>query len=176
MSLPERAGPRPATSTGLPHQQLDQQPGDALLHAQLAAHVLAMAGVQEQPSGISVPGARALVLAADQAVGARSAFLVGREFAHLHPAPDESLHLTLPEKLARRAISAGWAEYHPLVAAGQLPATVVMVYAPRDDDELDIVAGLVAESLRHAGGKRPGRHRPAAATARSPRPSASSST
>lgn len=39
---------------------------------------------------------------------------------------------------------------HPLVGSGQLPPTVVMVYAPRDEDELEIVLGLVMRSYQFA--------------------------
>ena len=89
-ALPARAGDRPRTTPTNPHTQLDQQPADAY--------------VVEEPSGISVPGARALVLAPGEPSGPPEAFLTGREFAHLHPAPDHSLHampvsythLTLP--------------------------------------------------------------------------------
>ena len=76
--------------------------------------------------------------------------MIGREFAHLHPPPDYSLHLTLPEPRAREAIEAGWAEFHPLVEEGRLSPTVVMVYAPRDAPELAVVSGLVRESYRFA--------------------------
>ncbi len=79
--------------------------------------------------------------------------MVGREFAHLHPPPDQSLHLTLPERRAREAIQAGWAEFHPLVEEGRLPPTLVMVYAPRDDVEIEIVYGLVRESYQFARGQ-----------------------
>jgi hypothetical protein len=79
--------------------------------------------------------------------------LVGREFAHMHPAPDRSLHITLPERRAREAIEAGWAEPHPLVAQDVLPPTHVMVYAPRDDAELEVVYGLVWESYQFARGR-----------------------
>jgi phospholipase/carboxylesterase len=151
-ALPRRAGPRPRTRKGLPHQQLDQQPPDETIRAQLSARVLALAGVAEAPSGISVPGARALILR-DATTGPPGAFMVGREFAHLHPPPDQSLHLTLPERRAREAIRAGWAEFHPLVEAGRLPPTLVMVYAPRDDAELEVVEGLVRESYHFALGQ-----------------------
>ncbi len=150
--LPRRADPRPRTHKGLPHQQLDQQPPDDTIRAQLADRVLALAGVTEAPSGISVPGARALVLR-DATTGPPGAFMVGREFAHLHPPPDQSLHLTLPERRAREAIQAGWAEFHPLVEEGRLPPTLVMVYAPRDDVEIEIVYGLVRESYQFARGQ-----------------------
>jgi hypothetical protein len=152
-ALPLRAGPRPRTQPGPPHQQLDQQPADAALGDRLGERVFALAGVAEAPSRISVPGARALVLR-DGRSGPREAFLVGREFAHLHPAPDQSLHLTLPEGRAREAIAAGWAELHPLAAAGRWPPTLVMVYAPRDETELDVVAGLVRESYHFALGQK----------------------
>jgi hypothetical protein len=151
-TLPPRVGSRPHTHQGLPHQQLDQQPPDEAIRAQLAARVWALTGVSEAPSRISVPGARALVLR-DLPLGPPDAFMVGREFAHLHPPPDQSLHLTLPERRAREAIEAGWAEFHPLVAAGRLLPTLVMVYAPRDEAELEVVSGLVRESYHFARGQ-----------------------
>ena len=151
---PLRPSPRPRTHKGLPHQQLDQQPCDDTIHVQLADRLVALKGVAEAPSGISVPGARALVLH-EATTGPPDAFLVGREFAHLHPSPDQSLHITLPERRAREAIRAGWAEFHPLVEHGRLPPTVVMVYAPRDEAELAVVSGLVRESYQFARGREP---------------------
>jgi hypothetical protein len=150
--LPRRSGPRPRTHKGLPHQQLDQQPPDDTIRVQLAERLVVLDGVAEAPSRISVPGARALVLC-DGTTGPPDAFLVGREFAHLHPSPDQSLHVTLPERRAREAIRAGWAEFHPLVEEGRLPPTVVMIYAPRDEDELAVVSGLVRESYQYARGQ-----------------------
>jgi hypothetical protein len=80
--------------------------------------------------------------------------MVGREFAHMYPAPaDQSLHITLPDRRAREAIEAGWAEHHPMAAEGRLPPTHVMVYAPRDDAELEVVYGLVCESYQFACGR-----------------------
>lgn len=101
---------------------------------------------------MSVPGARALVLEAAAARGPETSFMVGREFAHLHPAPDESLHIVLPRDVATAAIAAGWAEPHPLAARMQGPSIPVMVFAPRNDEEVDVVAGLVERSYREASG------------------------
>jgi Family of unknown function (DUF5519) len=150
--FPRRSGARPRTHKGLPHQQFDQQPRDDTIRVQLAHRLVVLDGVTEAPSGISVPGARALVLR-EATTGPRDAFLIGREFAHLHPPPDQSLHITLPERRAREAIQAGWAEFHPLVEEGHLPPTVVMVYAPRDEAELAVVSGLVRESYHFARGQ-----------------------
>jgi hypothetical protein len=150
-ALPHRKGNRPATTSTLPHQQVDQQPDDPSLRDELARRAFGLDGVAEEPSGISVPGARALVFR-DGREGPPSAFMVGSEFAHLHPGPDWSLHLTLPEELAAAAVDAAWAEPHPFVLTGQLPPTHVMVYAPRDRDELEVVWRLVDSSYRFAAG------------------------
>jgi hypothetical protein len=112
-------------------------------------------GVREQPSAISVPGARALWLEPNDARGPREAFLVGREFAHLHPSPEGSLHVALPASLASEAIERGWAEIHPVARLGLIPGNVVMVYAPRDDAEVAVVLGLVRSALEFARGGAP---------------------
>ena len=149
--LPPRPGDRPHTRKRIPHQQLDQQPADDTTGEKLMSRLLTLEGVVEGPSRISVPGARALLLR-DEVHGPPGAFMVGREFAHLHPPPDQSLHITLPEARARESIEAGWAEYHPLVGEERLPPTHVMVYAPRDDAELEVVYRLVRESYQFARG------------------------
>lgn len=149
--LPRRSGPRPAVTTGMPHQQLGQQPAEEAVPRCLAQRVFVpRTDVHEAPSRISVPGARALVLDEGVPTGPTEAFIVGREFAHLHPAPDHSLHMALPLDIARDAIAAGWAEQHIAAASGQAPPTVVMVYAPRDDNDIDVVLRLLDESYRFA--------------------------
>jgi hypothetical protein len=144
--LPVRAGERPRTTPTNPHTQLDQQPTDLRWVEELARRIFALPGVIEEPSGISVPGARALVLAPEEAAGPPEAFLIGREFAHLHPAPDHSLHAMLPIETATEAVDAGWAEPHPVALRGLIPRTAVMLYAPRDEAELDVIEGLVRAS------------------------------
>jgi hypothetical protein len=150
--LPTRREPRPRTTPTNPHTQLDQQPEDRRLRDELARRLFALEGVEERPSAISVPGARALWLAEDVEAGPPEAFLVGREFAHLHPHPDESLHAMLPPALAAEAESAGWAEPHPVARLGLIPETAVMIYAPRDEAELDVVERLVRASYEFARG------------------------
>lgn len=148
-----RAGERPRTTPTNPHTQLDQQPTDLRWVEELAERVFALPGVLEEPSRISVPGARALILAPGEPSGPPEAFLIEREFAHLHPAPDHSLHAMLPLELVDEAIEAGWAEHHPVALRGVIPRTAVMLYAPRDDAELDVIESLVRASHAFA---RPG--------------------
>ena len=146
MPLPRRVGDRPRTTPTNPHTQLDQQPTDLRWLQVLAERVFALPGVVEKPSRISVPGARALVLADDEPVGPPEAFLIDREFAHLHPAPDHSLHAMLPSETVTEAVAAGWAEPHPVALRGLIPPTAVMLYAPRDEAELEVIESLVRAS------------------------------
>ena len=150
MSLPRRAGPRPRTTPSNPHTQLDQQPEDPALIVELARRAFALPDVDERPSAISVPGARALWLRPGVPAGPAEAFLIGREFAHLHPDPDSSLHLCLPPAWVNDVLEQGWGELHPVARMGLIPATAVMVYAPRDRDELGVVTRILRASHRFA--------------------------
>lgn len=154
-----RRGPRPRTTTQVPQQQLDQQPAEPATSEELARRAFALPGVLEAPSGISLPGARALVLAGRRPTGPGEAFIVGREFAHLHPAPDHSLHLALPSADAECVVALGWGEWHPRVLEGRWPRTVVLVYAPRDDSEVDAVSAILRRSWEFASGRPPSRTR-----------------
>jgi hypothetical protein len=144
--LPQRAGERPRTTPTNPHTQLDQQPTDLRWVEELATRVFALPGVLEEPSRISVPGARALILAPGEPTGPPEAFLIEREFAHLHPGPDHSLHAMLPTETANAAIDAGWAEPHPVALRGLIPPTAVMLYAPRDEAEMEVLESLLRAS------------------------------
>ena len=151
MSLPPRPGPRPTTTPTNPHTQLDQQPADSVQRERLAAAAFALPGVEERPSLISVPGARALWLA-EGAGGPSEAFMIGAEFAHLHPGADQSLHAMLPPQLAEEAVAAGWAEVHPVARRGLIPANAVMLYAPRDDAEREVIESLLQAAHAFARG------------------------
>jgi hypothetical protein len=147
-----RPGPRPRTTPTNPHTQLTQNaPSD--LQERLFASAGSLDGVVVGPSAVSVPGARAFHLPAS-AQSARQAFMVGREFAHLHPPSDGSLHMALPPDVVDAVIENGWAERHPLAGRHGLPANIVMVYGPRDDEELAVVEDLVRASHRFASGLR----------------------
>nr|WP_268967093.1 luciferase family protein [Parazoarcus communis] len=89
-----------------------------------------------------------MVLSHERACGPPQAFMVGREFAHVHPADDGSMHLILPLEL----VSKGWGEPHPMAEAGYIPANAVMAYAPRDIAEIDILLGILRTSWDFACG------------------------
>lgn len=152
LALPNRPGPRPRTTGVNPHQQLDQHAPPHLL-VELAQYCFELAHVIERPSMVSVSGARALCLDRAGAGGPRAAFLIGREFAHIHPPPEGSMHLALPADVAREVIEKGWGEPHPAAHLALIPPSVIMLYAPRDERELKVVIAVVTESYRFARGE-----------------------
>ena len=80
-----------------------------------------------------MPGARAFHL--PRLPAARpGGFMLEREFAHLHPVDDGSLHMALPFDVVEHVIDNGWAERHPL-------------------------AGTASASRQHRHGLRPARRR-----------------
>jgi len=153
VDIPERQGDVPETTNTNPHRQLSQNTTRDRYDT-LAEKIFAVPDVVEQPSQISVPGARALVLEQGVETGPEAAFMVGREFSHLHPPDDGSLHMCLPPETAEMARERGWAELHPVAHTGRIPETTVMVYGPRDREELEVVLSLVRASSRYANGER----------------------
>ena len=147
--LPRRPGPRPATYKLPPHTQLDARPVPELVDG-LARHCFSLPDVHEEPTRISVPGARALVVDHPDAA-VPSVRAMGGEFAHIHP--DGSMHATLSLPDAETAIDAGWAEPHPMAASFE--PGMVMLYTPRNDDELEVIKILVDRSWAHVLGRRP---------------------
>jgi phospholipase/carboxylesterase len=130
---------------------LDQTAPEALQEL-LWARMRALPGSTARASQIAPPGSRAIWL--DAAGLGPAAFMIGREFAHLHPREDGSLHMVLDPATHRLAMEAGWAERHPL--AGKFaPAGTVMIYGPRDAAELETVCLLVLQSHRFASGEIP---------------------
>jgi len=148
--LVNRGGKRPDVSWRIPQQQhSDNSPTE--IQEQLFARISSLANVSSGDSQISVPGARGLVLG--ESTGPDEAFLVPqvREFAHLHPAYDGSLHLALPAAQAADVVAHGWGTPHPW-AGSRLSLGFTMVFGPRDEAELEIVSGIVAASHAYASG------------------------
>lgn len=152
IDLPERAGEPPETTDTNPHSQVSQQ-SPAEIYEELAERMFVLSDTVERPSRVSIPGTRSLVLKEGVPSGPDEAFFRGREFCHLHAPDDTSLHMALPEEVVELAKERGWAESHPVALQGLLPMTIVLVYGPRDADELETVFELVRTSHRFARGE-----------------------
>lgn len=61
--------------------------------------------------------------------------------------------MMLPEGTVPQTTELDRAEPHPMAAAGIIPSTAVMVYAPRENAEIDIILGLLRLSHEFACGK-----------------------
>jgi phospholipase/carboxylesterase len=149
--LPARAGEAPAVTTGIPQHQLSQN-APRHLQARLWARLAALPAVTTGPTAVGVAGTRALRLdRGDAAAGPDAAYILPAdgEFAHMHPEPDGSLHLVLPDALAYDVLAKGWALAHPLAGLRVSPG-MILVPGPRDEDEVAIVAGIAAASHRYA--------------------------
>lgn len=149
LELFQRTGPRPLTSEGIPHQQLDQNP-DPSVYALVEAGWADIPGTVQGPSGVSVPGASALFLPQCPACNDRYGFIHGREFAHLHPARDGSFHMALAPDDLQCVLARGWGELHPWVPSGRVLPNVAMVFAPRDKREVQLVLEITAASMHNA--------------------------
>lgn len=148
-SLPRRPGPpplttRPSPENPFPHQQLTQT-APAELQERLFRRAASLAGVTARDSCVSVPGARAFHLEEEMALGPDAAFQCAREFAHLHPTGDGSLHLTLPALVHVDVRAKGWGEPHPI-------SGTMLLFGPRDEAELETVWQILLASYRYAVG------------------------
>ena len=150
-SLPARSGPRPRTGPSMPHQQLNDN-APAEIQERLFERASSLSGVRVGPSHVSVPGARALFME-DTSRAQPEAFMIDSEFAHIHPSYDGSLHLVLPAEVAKNVIDKGWGELHPMARGGGLRAVPLMVFGPRNDEELEVVWLIVRASYEFAGGR-----------------------
>ena len=149
LNIPVREGERPETTNTNPHEQLTQNP-DIEMHQQFKEQLFKLDHVSRRPSIISVPGAEALWLNEGQACNCADSFMIGREFAHVHPAYDGSLHMVLSAVNFHQVIDKQWGEKHPLAGMGPIPETVVLVYGPRNSEEIATVLSIVEASFNNA--------------------------
>ena len=154
IDLPLRTGAKPKTTSTNPHQQQSQNPPPEVYEL-LLRKAFEFPHVERRPSAISVPGAQALWLSGEVASARPEAFLIGREFAHVHPPYDGSMHMMLAPEAVDEVLAKGWGEPHPMARRGLIPPTAVMVYAPRDVAEVETVLQVIGASYRFACGEGP---------------------
>jgi len=148
--IPARDAPRPVTTDGVPHVQVDVETMPAL-RKELLRRVAEIPHLEIRDTVISLPGTAGFWLADDLPLANPKAIVGGREFAHLHP--DGSLHAALHPDTAKIAVEKGWAIPHPWSTRRPGWEGFVMIYSPQSDDELDVVYRLVVESYRFITGR-----------------------
>jgi hypothetical protein len=138
--LPARRGSRPKTLRGPLHIQCSGH-GDRKYIDQLVRDVLSWPHVEALADPSSPPTAIPCRFQENAATLDSAPFISTREFARvLLGAP--TLYLALPLECAHWAIVRGWAEPHYLGSFGLMPAGVVVVYTPKDREELSVCYAL----------------------------------
>ncbi|GHH95794.1 luciferase domain-containing protein [Streptomyces capillispiralis] len=147
-ALPPRKGTRPAT-TGreIPHDQLEDFSPPQIREA-LVARAEALPGVFTSMSLVSEPSSLALRLRRSNRPFEAFLHPTVDEFGHIHRSG--FLHLTVPTETLDLLEELGWTEPHPIVRRAEFPDTIVMLYAPRDEDELEVATQVVRASYEQA--------------------------
>jgi hypothetical protein len=142
--LPARRGRRPKTVRGPLHIQCNQH-GDLKYLNQLVDEVLTWPYIESAEPFISRSNTIPIRLMEMAASNDPSAFITDKEFARVFLGVP-TIYLVLPLLCAHRAIVRGWAEPHYLGSQGLMPAGTVVVYTPKDVEELAICTVLFSES------------------------------
>jgi hypothetical protein len=155
--LPKRRGDRAYTNPVMPHRQLnDLSPPPVLsaLKTEFSRRFAPKARVG--PSIVSLVGIEALHLVE---ADVRRQSIIDSEFAHFHNEDSGagSMHMLLSPADARLAIAQEWAELHLLAGETRLvggkvhllPPSLVLTYAPRDLDELQVALQLLDAAFKY---------------------------
>jgi hypothetical protein len=138
--LAPRKGSRPKTLRGPLHIQCSGH-GDRKHIDQLVRDVLSWPHVEALPDSNNPPTAVPIRFEENAATLDSAPFISAREFARvLLGAP--TIYLALPLVCAHWAIVRGWAEPHYLSSFGLLPAGAVVVYTPKDREQLSVCYAL----------------------------------
>ncbi|KAG4410763.1 hypothetical protein IFR04_016106 [Cadophora malorum] len=152
--LPERTGPRPRIAGIAPQRQLDQ-PGCAEMNKilRISLENLAVRHPDTFRIGTSCFEKKGLALFSRTPINATCR----GEICHVHHS-DRSMHLNLHPEDARVVLEKGWGERHPLARGGWMKAYVprefIMIYAPRDRTELDVICRIIEAAAFWVCGER----------------------
>lgn len=152
--LPERMGPRPKIAGIAPQRQLDQT-GCAQMYRMLRTSLenLAVRHPDSFRIGTSCFEKKGLALFARDPINPTCR----GEICHVHHS-DRSMHMNLHPDDAKVVLEKGWGERHPLARGGWMKAYVprefIMIYAPRDRTELDVVCRIIEAAGFWVSGQR----------------------
>jgi hypothetical protein len=149
--LPSRTGDAPEIGEVPPQLQFSDLGPENIRLALKEWAFSAFSNAREHDTLISVPSSRALWL--DEATPAAhdDAFMPpsgSREFCHLHQ--DGSLHAVVAVEVEEEILAKGWGVRHMYYDRG---VKEVLVYAPRDTDELAVAKKLISMSYLYASGE-----------------------
>jgi hypothetical protein len=153
--LPARVGDRPDTERGLCHWQVTQQPSlefaTAVRYEIFGPHsaLQLTPGISTGPSRWEQPPTDAFYYhSGPEKAPLEFAFLQGLQLrGHRDLA---SWHVVLAPDDARAVVELGWAEFHPLSGFGSSEPGFVMIYAPRNVEEVAVLQRILFAALEYA--------------------------
>lgn len=150
--LPRRAAPRPAVDKyPVPHRQMTQRADHPHREALQAVFDKAVADNSDKVHyklSYFEKHIQAITIRDLKHVDPVGGSSMG-EIAHIH-ASDGAMHMVLSPTDAITAIGAGWAQLHGLSGLDHgLPLSYVMVYAPRTEEEVEVVARLLNAAIAY---------------------------
>jgi hypothetical protein len=151
LELPSRIGDAPEIGKVPPQLQFSDLGPENIRSALKEWAFSAFSHAREHDTLISVPSSRALWL--DEALPAahEDAFMPpagSREFCHLHQ--DGSFHAVVAVEVEEEILANGWGVRHMYYERG---VKEVLVYAPRNADELAVAKKIISMSYLYASGK-----------------------
>ena len=155
--LPIRKGNRPMTIHGPLHLQCSNHGDDRLLR-QLVEEMAAWPGIEPSPLPVASADLVSIRVSEDVANDDLSVFITGREFGRVQFS-SPTIYLILPLSCAHWTIVRGWAEPHYSASFGLVPPGVMVIYTPRDEQEVAVCRWLfrasytfgLREKLRKSG-------------------------
>ncbi|KAL1987305.1 hypothetical protein VTN96DRAFT_4333 [Rasamsonia emersonii] len=164
--VPRREGRRPVVGRHVvPQRQMDQIPGAEIKEKLTAAFTSLYQQNQhlvKLSTSLHESNTEALFLADGVRGNEPVATDMLREISHIHGTGDYSVHVTLPPQDCKKVIQAGWAQRHAFsgntifkrlgVKRLRLPAEYVLIYAPRNEEELKTVMKFVRASVAYLAG------------------------
>ncbi|KIJ66708.1 hypothetical protein HYDPIDRAFT_85168 [Hydnomerulius pinastri MD-312] len=157
-SIPERRGERPKIGWHpLPHRQVDRLPSQ---EAQKKLDAIFAKRAEDNPHLVEIGVSRlegmhgAMNIAPSVPSPHKVADKALREIAHIHPEIDHSVHVTLSPQDCKLVIERGWGERHPLSGSRALHKEYLLIYAPRDDEELELVNRILGATIGYMTGRR----------------------
>jgi len=150
-NLPERIGETPQIGQTPPQLQFSDKSPRAIYQKFHDWMFNTFPKVRKEPTRISVPSSTAMWLDENEAVGHIDAFMPpsgGREFTHIHL--DGSFHTVVGADVENEIITKKWGVRHMYYDQG---VKEVLVYAPRNEEDIEIAKTIVIKSYEYATGR-----------------------
>lgn len=152
-NLPKRNGAKPTIAPfAVPHRQMDQHNDTLIRNLQKK---IFDAQVADKASDLVYKTSylernNAGIFLRDSAAGNPTIVAVSHaEVGHIHPS-DGSMHIILSPSDTKEVIEKGWGELHGLAGEGRAAKTYMMIYAPRNEMELEITKKILLAGVKYA--------------------------